>query len=287
MPELPEVEVTRRTLLKFIENKVIKNIKINNPNLRFKIPANFKKNVTGQKIIKVLRRSKYILIYLKNDYVMIAHLGMSGKFIIKNNYSKDFLKTSYYSNEFSSKHNHLEFFFSNNLKIIYNDPRRFGFFLLDKISKLDVNKFLSKLGPEPLGKDLKKDYLILKTKATQRTIKTLLMDQRFISGIGNIYANEILFLAKIKPNKISSKLSLVDIDRLHLSISKVLKRALKLGGSSIKDFKSSVGQKGRFQNEFKVYDREDLKCLRTGCSGLIARVVSQGRASFFCNECQN
>ena len=287
MPELPEVEVTRRTLLKFIENKVIKNIKINNPNLRFKIPENFKKNVTGQKIIKVLRRSKYILIYLKNDYVMIAHLGMSGKFLIKNNYSKDFLKTSYYSNEFSSKHNHLEFFFSNNLKVIYNDPRRFGFFLLDKISKLDVNKFLSKLGPEPLGKDLKKDYLILKTKATQRTIKTLLMDQRFISGIGNIYANEILFLAKIKPNKISSKLSLVDIGRLHPSIGKVLKRALKLGGSSIKDFKSSVGQKGRFQNEFKVYDREDLKCLRTGCSGLIVRVVSQGRASFFCNECQN
>jgi formamidopyrimidine-DNA glycosylase len=287
MPELPEVEVTRRTLLKFIENKVIKNIKINNPNLRFKIPANFKKNVTGQKIIKVLRRSKYILIYLKNDYVMIAHLGMSGKFLIKNNYSKDFLKTSYYSNEFSSKHNHLEFFFSNNLKVIYNDPRRFGFFLLDKISKLDVNKFLSKLGPEPLGKDLKKDYLILKTKATQRTIKTLLMDQRFISGIGNIYANEILFLAKIRPNKISSKLSLVDIERLHPSISKVLKRALKLGGSSIKDFKSSVGEKGRFQNEFKVYDREDLKCLRSGCSGLIARVVSQGRASFFCDECQN
>ena len=287
MPELPEVEVTRRTLLKFIENKVIKNIKINNPNLRFKIPANFKKNVTGQKIVKVLRRSKYILIYLKNDYVMIAHLGMSGKFLIKNNYSKDFLKTSYYSNEFSSKHNHLEFFFSNNLKVIYNDPRRFGFFLLDKISKLDVNKFLSKLGPEPLGKDLKKDYLILKTKATQRTIKTLLMDQSFISGIGNIYANEILFLAKIRPNKISSKLSLVDIERLHPSISKVLKRALKLGGSSIKDFKSSVGEKGRFQNEFKVYDREDLKCLRTGCSGLIARVVSQGRASFFCDECQN
>ena len=287
MPELPEVEVTRRTLLKFIEKKVIKNIKINNPNLRFKIPPNFKKNVTNQKVIKVLRRSKYILIYLKNDYVMIAHLGMSGKFLIKNNYSKDFLKTSYYSNEFSTKHNHLEFLFSNDLKVIYNDPRRFGFFLLDKISKLHVNKFLSKLGPEPLSKDLKKDYLILKTKATQRTIKTLLMDQRFISGVGNIYANEILFLAKIKPNKISAKLNLIDVGRLHSSIGKVLKRALKLGGSSIKDFKSSVGEKGRFQNEFKVYDREDLKCLRAGCSGLILRVVSQGRASFFCNECQN
>jgi len=287
MPELPEVEVTRRTLLKFIENKVIKNIKINNPNLRFKIPTNFKKNVIGQKVIKVLRRSKYILIYLKNDYVMIAHLGMSGKFLIKNNYSKDFLKTSYYFNEFSLKHNHIEFFFSNNLKVIYNDPRRFGFFLLDKVSKLDLNKFLNKLGPEPLGNDLKKDYLMSKTKATQRSIKTLLMDQHFISGIGNIYANEILFSAKIKPNKISSKLTLVDIERLHSSIGKVLKRALRLGGSSIKDFKSSVGLKGRFQNEFKVYDRRDLKCLRSGCSGLIARVVSQGRASFFCNECQN
>ena len=287
MPELPEVEVTRRTLLKFIENKVIENIKINNRNLRFKIPTNFKKIVIGQKIIKVLRRSKYILIYLKNDYVMIAHLGMSGKFLIKNNYSKNFLRTSYYFNEFSLKHNHIEFFFSNNLKVIYNDPRRFGFFLLDKVSKLDLNKFLNKLGPEPLGNDLKKDYLISKTKATQRSIKTLLMDQHFISGIGNIYANEILFSARIKPNKIASKLTLVDIDRLYSSIGKVLKRALKLGGSSIKDFKSSVGLKGRFQNEFKVYDRRDLKCLRSGCSGLIARVVSQGRASFFCNQCQN
>jgi formamidopyrimidine-DNA glycosylase len=287
MPELPEVEVTRRTLLKFIKNKVIKNIKINNPNLRFKVPADFKKIIIGQKIVNVSRRSKYILIYLENNYVIISHLGMSGKFLIKNNYNKDFLKTSYYSNEFSSKHNHLEFLFSNNSRVIYNDPRRFGFFALDIVPKLDINKFLRKLGPEPLGRNLKKDYLMLKTKITQRPIKTLLMDQHFISGIGNIYANEILFMAKIKPNKISSRLNLVEITRLYLSISKVLIRALKLGGSSIKDFKSLVGQKGRFQNEFKVYDREDLKCLRARCPGLIVRVVSQGRASFFCNECQN
>ena len=287
MPELPEVEVTRRTLLKFIKNKVINNIKINNPNLRFKVPADFKKIIIGQKIVNVLRRSKYILIYLENNYVIISHLGMSGKFLIINNYNKDFLKTSYYSNEFSSKHNHLEFLFSNNSRVIYNDPRRFGFFALDIVPKLDINKFLRKLGPEPLGRNLKKDYLMLKTKITQRPIKTLLMDQHFISGIGNIYANEILFMAKIKPNKISSRLNLVEITRLHLSISKVLIRALKLGGSSIKDFKSLVGQKGRFQNEFKVYDREDLKCLRARCPGLIVRVVSQGRASFFCNECQN
>ena len=287
MPELPEVEVTRRTLLKFIKNKVIENVKINNSNLRFKIPENFKKIIIGQKIVNILRRSKYILIYLNNNYVISSHLGMSGKFLIKNNRYKNFLKTSYYSKEFSSKHNHLEFIFSNNFRVIYNDPRRFGFFILDEVSKLEFNKFLNKLGPEPLGRNLKKNYLISKMKLTQRTIKTLLMDQSFISGIGNIYANEILFLAKIKPNKISSRLNLVEITRLYLSISKVLKRALKLGGSSIKDFKSLVGQKGRFQNEFKVYDREDLKCLRTRCPGLIARVVSQGRASFFCNQCQN
>ena len=287
MPELPEVEVTRRTLLKFIKNKVIENVKINNSNLRFKIPENFKKIIIGQKIINILRRSKYILIYLNNNYVIISHLGMSGKFLIKNNCYKNFLKTSYYSNELSSKHNHLEFIFSNNFRVIYNDPRRFGFFILDEASKLEFNKFLNKLGPEPLGRNLKKNYLISKMKLTQRTIKTLLMDQSFVSGIGNIYANEILFLAKIKPNKISSRLNLVEITRLYLSISKVLKRALKLGGSSIKDFKSLVGQKGRFQNEFKVYDREDLRCLRTRCPGLIARVVSQGRASFFCNQCQN
>ena len=118
MPELPEVEVTRRTLLKFIENKVIENIKINNPNLRFKIPFNFKKYVVGQKIIKILRRSKYILFFLQNNYVMISHLGMSGKFLIQNSRSKKILKTSFYYNDFFTKHNHLEFNFSKGLQMI-------------------------------------------------------------------------------------------------------------------------------------------------------------------------
>jgi formamidopyrimidine-DNA glycosylase len=287
MPELPEVEVTRKTLLKFVENKVIKNLTINNYNLRFKISSNFKKYVIGQKIIKILRRSKYILFFLQNNYVMISHLGMSGKFLIQNNRSKKILKTSFYYNDFSTKHNHLEFNFSKDLQMIYNDPRRFGFFILEKLNELNSNKFLKKLGPEPLSKDLRKDYLIKKIKKTKRTIKTLLMDQNFISGIGNIYASEILYLAKINPNKMSYKLSSTDVDRLYLAMRKVLKRAILLGGSSIKDFYSSEGQRGKFQNEFKVYGRENLNCLRVGCRGSISRVVSLGRASFFCKQCQN
>ena len=287
MPELPEVEVTRKTLLKFVENKVIKNLIINNYNLRFKIPSNFKKHVVGQRIIKILRRSKYILFFLQNNYVMISHLGMSGKFLIQNNSSKELLKTSFYYNDFSTKHNHLEFNFSKDLKMIYNDPRRFGFFILEKLDGLSSNKFLKKLGPEPLSQDLKKDYLVERIKKTKRTIKTLLMDQNFISGIGNIYASEILYLAKINPNKMSFKLSVADVGRLYVAIRKILKRAILLGGSSIKDFYSSEGQKGKFQNEFKVYGRENLKCSRTGCRGSISRVVSLGRASFFCKQCQN
>jgi formamidopyrimidine-DNA glycosylase len=287
MPELPEVEVTRKTLLKFIKNKVIKNIKIKNYNLRFKVPSNFKIKTVGQRIIKILRRAKYIIFVLENNYAIISHLGMSGKYLIKNESSNNLLKTSFYFDNFSTKHNHLEFFFSKGLKMIYNDPRRFGFFLLEKYENINSNKFIKKLGPEPLSANLKKDYLFKKIKSTNRSIKNLLMDQSFISGIGNIYANEILFLSKINPNKISSNLKLEQIASLNGSIRKVLKKAIKFGGSSIKDFYSSEGQKGQFQNEFKVYDREDLRCTRSGCSGLISRVVSLGRATFFCNRCQN
>ena len=171
--------------------------------------------------------------------------------------------------------------------MIYNDPRRFGFFILEKLNELNFNKFLKKLGPEPLSNGLRKDYLIKKIKKTKRNIKTLLMDQKFISGIGNIYASEILYLAKINPNKISYKLSFTDVERLYLATKKILKRAILLGGSTIKDFYSSKGQKGKFQNEFRVYGRENLKCLRVGCDGSISRVVSQGRVSFFCKQCQN
>lgn len=179
MPELPEVEVTRRTLLKFIKNKVIENVKINNYNLRFKIPENFKKIIIGQKIVNILRRSKYILIYLKNNYVIISHLGMSGKFLIKNNCYKNFLKTSYYSNEFSSKHNHLEFIFSNNFRVIYNDPRRFGFFILDEVSKLEFNKFLNKLGPEPLGRNLKKKLSNIKNEINTKDYQDFIDGSKF------------------------------------------------------------------------------------------------------------
>ena len=149
---------------------------------------------------------------------MISHLGMSGKFLIQNSRSKKILKTSFYYNDFFTKHNHLEFNFSKGLQMIYNDPRRFGFFILEKLNELNSNKFLKKLGPEPLSNSLRKDYLIKKIKKTKRNIKTLLMDQKFISGIGNIYASEILYLAKINPNKISYKLSFRDQTR-HLYLN--------------------------------------------------------------------
>ncbi len=285
MPELPEVEITKRILSKHSVNKVIKDIEVRNDNLRYKVSSDFIKIIKGSKIKKILRRSKYILFYLDNNYVVIAHLGMSGKILLQLNNSNNLLKTSFYFDNAFSKHDHLEFIFSDNTKMIYNDPRRFGFFILDKLSNLKKNKFLRKLGPEPFNKIIQKETTnkMLKSK---KNIKNLLMDQTFMSGIGNIYANEILFASSINPNRISSNLNNYETQNLFKNIKIILKKAIKLGGSSIKDFKYLDGKSGKFQNEFKVYNKENLKCPRKGCNGIISRVVSVGRATFFCIKCQ-
>ena len=286
MPELPEVEVVRRSLNKKINQKRIKNVIVTNRNLRFKIPFNFERLLKKQKVIKIDRFSKYIILYLSNNCYCLIHLGMSGTIHIVKNNKKKFLTNSsfYHSPILPEKHNHVEIIFTN-LKIIYNDPRRFGFFEIIENSSL-LKKRFEHLGPEPFQPKFNLRYVISFFKGKKKNIKNFLLDQTFVSGIGNIYANEILFYCKLNPNKKVYLLKKKDCKKIIDISNKVLFDAIKKGGSSIKDFKNLSGKKGTFQKNFKVYERTGLNCKRFKCQGIIKKKIITNRSSFFCNMCQ-
>jgi len=286
MPELPEVEIVRQSLNKKIKQKKVKKVIIRNRNLRLKIPLNFSSFFFNKKIIKVGRFSKYLIIYLpKNNYCLI-HLGMSGTIHIVNNKSVNkFTNTSFYNSPFlPKKHNHVELVFDN-FKIIYNDPRRFGFFQLVK-SNSDLIKRFNHLGPEPFDKNFNLNYVYNFFKGKNKDIKNFLLDQKFVSGIGNIYASEILFLSKVNPFKKAKLLSKKECQKIIINSRKILLKAISMGGSSIRDFKDTLGLKGGFQNEFKVYQQEGIECKNIGCSDLIRKKIISNRSTFFCDSCQ-
>ena len=286
MPELPEVEVVRQSLNKKIKQKKVKKVIVRNKNLRFKIPSGFSNFLKDKKIIKVGRFSKYIILHLSNNSYCLIHLGMSGTIHIINNKKKYFLtNTSFYSYpQLPKKHNHIEIILKN-LKVIYNDPRRFGFFQIVENLEL-LKKRFAHLGPEPFDKRFNLDYLLSFFKKKEKNIKNFLLDQRFVSGIGNIYASEILFLCKINPNKKAHLLKKNDCKKIIIYSNKVLHDAIKKGGSSIMNFKNTLGIKGNFQKNFKVYDREGLKCKHNTCNGVIKKKNISNRSTFFCNICQ-
>tara|TARA_B100001027_G_scaffold140199_1_gene97468 strand:+ start:145 stop:1008 length:864 start_codon:yes stop_codon:yes gene_type:complete len=286
MPELPEVEIVRQSLDKNIKQKKVKKVIIRNRNLRFKIPLNFKNFLINQKIIKVDRFSKYLIFSLSNKKYCLLHLGMSGTIHLLHNNKKNFLtNTSFYSSPILPlKHNHVEIIFSD-LKFIYNDPRRFGFFqVLDNIDLL--KKRFSKLGPEPFSSSFNLNYLTSFLKGKKKNIKNFLLDQNFVSGIGNIYASEILFLSSINPNKKGFLLKKKDLKKIIINSKKVLSIAIKKGGSSVRDFKNIYGKKGSFQKEFNVYEREGQNCKKIKCYGIIKKKIISNRSTFFCNFCQ-
>ena len=286
MPELPEVEIVRQSLNKKIQQKKVKKVIIRNKNLRLKIPSNFKTYFLNKKIIKVGRFSKYLIIYLPKDNYCLIHLGMSGTIhIVKNKSANKFTNTSFYNSPFlPKKHNHVELIFEN-FKIIYNDPRRFGFFQLIK-NNADLVKRFSHLGPEPFDKNFNLNYVCDFFKDKNKDIKNFLLDQKFVSGIGNIYASEILFLSKINPFKKVKLLSKKECQKIIINSRKILLKAISKGGSSIRDFKDTSGSKGGFQNEFKVYQQEGLRCKNIGCSDFIRKKIISNRSTFFCDSCQ-
>ncbi len=195
MPELPEVEVVKKSLKKKIEKKIIKEIDIYDGNLRYKVKKNHIKQIIGLKILKIERKSKYLIFYFQKNLVMLVHLGMTGKFFIstKNRLNQ---KTSFYydiDQVKDKKYNRIVFKLSHKINLIYNDVRKFGFIKIDKIENLSNNSHLSQLGPEPLHKNFNYIYFINYCQNRERSVKNLLMDQKFVSGLGNIYVNEILF----------------------------------------------------------------------------------------------
>ena len=286
MPELPEVEVVRQSLDKKIKQKKVKKVIIRNRNLRIKIPSNFANLLKNQKIIKVERFSKYLIMVLSNKSYCLLHLGMSGTVHLINLKKKSLTTNASFYNSLilPKKHNHVEILFRN-FKVVYNDPRRFGFFQIINNSYL-LKKRFAHLGPEPFDSKFSLNYVSSFFKGKKRNIKNILLDQKFVSGIGNIYASEILFLCKINPIKKVCLLKKKDYLKIIFYSKKVLLNAIKKGGSSIRDFKNISGNKGYFQRDFKVYERENLNCKSYKCKGIIKRKVISNRSTFFCNSCQ-
>ena len=271
MPELPEVEIVRQSLNKKIKQKKVIKVIVRNRNLRFKIPVNFESFLKGRKIIEVKRFSKYLIFCFSREKYCLLHLGMSGTVHLVNDNQRHLLtNTSFYNSPtLPTKHNHVEIIFKN-LRIIYNDPRRFGFFQILKNSLLLKKKFAN-LGPEPFQLEFNYEYLFSFFKGKSKNIKNFLLDQNFVSGIGNIYASEILFLCKLDPNKKADFLKRKDCKKIVFNSRKVLNKAIKNGGSTIRDFKNISGKKGNFQKNFNVYDREGLSCKRFNCKGIIKK----------------
>ena len=286
MPELPEVEIVRQSLDKKIKQKTIKKVIIRNKNLRFPIPKNFSTFLKNKKIAKVDRFSKYLIINFKSSGFCLIHLGMSGTIhVLSKKQKSKFTNTSFYHSPIlPNKHNHIELIF-NSLKVIYNDPRRFGFFELIETYD-DLKNRLKNLGPEPFNSEFNLNYVFKYFKGKNKSIKNFLLDQKFVSGIGNIYASEILFLSKINPFKKASLLSIDDCKKIILNSKKVLSKAIKKGGSSIRDFKDASGILGNFQKEFNVYQQEGLRCKTRGCNGIIKKKIISNRSTFFCVSCQ-
>ena len=286
MPELPEVEIVRQSLNKKIKQKKVKKVIIRNRNLRFKIPFDFNDYFENKKIIKVERFSKYLIVYLPKDIFCLIHLGMSGTIHIVNKKKfKIATNTSFYNSPFlPKKHNHVELIFSD-FKVVYNDPRRFGFFQLIR-NNLELKKRFNHLGPEPFNKKFNLDYVYNYFKGKNKDIKNFLLDQKFVSGIGNIYASEILFLCKINPFKKVRLLTKQECKKIIINSKKILLKAIKKGGSSIRDFKDISGSKGSFQNEFRVYQQQGNRCKNLGCITVIKKKIISNRSTFFCDSCQ-
>ena len=270
MPELPEVETTVKGLSVILHQK-ISNVKIHTKKLRFKIPYNIINILRNSKISNLRRIAKYIIIDLDIDYSLVIHLGMSGRLkTVSSTYKR-------------MKHDHFILHFRNKNTLIYNDPRKFGFIDIVKTKDLHKLKYIMSLGVDALSPDLNAQMIFKKISKSEVPIKQILLNQKLIAGIGNIYASEILFDSKISPLKLGKDIEISLIMKLIKSIRKILRKAIKYGGSSIRDYRSTDGTLGNFQTNFKVYDKEGKKI----GSDEVKKIVQYGRSTFYCPKLQN
>ena len=294
MPELPEVETVARGLARVMEGARFARVRLNRADLRFPFPTGFADRLTGQRIDAVGRRAKYILAHLSGGDVLLMHLGMSGRFII-DDASEAVRPGRFYHDTLAGTgddpHAHVEFDLETGTRIIYSDPRRFGIMDLFARSQLTEHKLLKQLGIEPLGNELSGAFLNHVLRGRQTPLKAALLDQRIVAGIGNIYACEALYRARLSPRRLARTITsaagaTARTVLLAQTIRDVLTDAVAAGGSSLRDYVQTDGELGYFQHTFQVYDREDEPCARPECAGTVRRIVQSGRSTFFCPRCQ-
>lgn len=282
MPELPEVETVRRGLAPVMEGAIIARADVNRPDLRWPFPRNMSERLSGARIERLRRRSKYILADLSTGESLLVHLGMSGRMLI----SGAKLGAFTHDHPAPEKHDHVVFHMDNGARVTFNDPRRFGAMDLLETATAESHKLLASIGPEPLGNAFDEAYLVAALAGKASPIKTALLDQRIVAGLGNIYVCEVLYRAGLSPKRKAGKIAKTRVAALVPIIRQVLNEAIEAGGSSLKDFRQADGDLGYFQHSFDVYGREGEPCRTADCANTVARAVQSGRSSFYCPTCQ-
>jgi formamidopyrimidine-DNA glycosylase len=296
MPELPEVETVKRGLEPVLRGQKLAHIALRRADLRFPFPPDFAATLNGATVLGLVRRAKYILIDLDNGHSLIVHLGMTGRFTVLKasgavtNLGEFYFETG--SGETADgPHDHVVLTLGNGLRIVYNDPRRFGMMDITHTATLHEHKLLRNIGVEPLGNELSGAYLATKFRSKKAPLKAALLDQNIIAGLGNIYVCEALHRAKLSPKRLAGSLVKAKshdprLNELVRHIKDILNDAIRAGGSTLQDFAGADGEKGSYQQRFSAYDREGEPCDNNGCAGQIKRIVQSGRSTFYCSTCQ-
>ena len=265
-----------------MEGRIIARAEVNRPDLRWPFPEDMAARLTGKRVTALRRRSKYILADLDSGETLLIHLGMSGRMLVSGQKVGEF----HHPHPAPAKHDHVVLHMDNGVRVTFNDARRFGAMDLMPTAAQEDHWLIRDIGPEPLGNAFHEDYLISRLKGRNTPIKSALLDQRLMAGLGNIYVCEVLFRTGIHPARKAGRISAARVASLVPAIRQVLEEAIAAGGSSLRDYRQSDGELGYFQHGFQVYDREGQACLTPGCDATIRRIVQSGRSSFFCPQCQ-
>jgi len=294
MPELPEVETVRRGLQPVMEGARIVSVETRRPDLRFPFPPNFAKRLSGKKIVSLGRRAKYLTAEIESGPLLICHLGMSGSFRIEEDDSATTPGVFHHERSKAASHDHVVFHLASprgkKSRVVFNDPRRFGFMLF--ADEKNEHPMLADLGVEPTGNALDGALLSDLLRGKKAPLKAALLDQTLIAGLGNIYVSEALWRAGLSPRRLAGTIVTGNgkvserAERLASAIRAVIADAIEAGGSSLRDYIHADGSLGYFQHSFSVYDREGEPCRKQGCKGTIARIVQSGRSTFYCPVCQ-
>ncbi|MGB3690023.1 MAG: bifunctional DNA-formamidopyrimidine glycosylase/DNA-(apurinic or apyrimidinic site) lyase [Jannaschia helgolandensis] len=287
MPELPEVETVRRGLAPALDGARLARVDVNRPDLRWPFPDRMADRLRGATIRALGRRSKFLLLHLDTGETLIVHLGMSGRMVVDDLSAPTGIQPGTFRRDagWHPQHDHVVFH-TDRHRVTFNDARRFGAMDLWPTDDLENHRLIAKLGPEPLGNTFNDAHLIAAFRGRNTPVKSALLDQRIVAGLGNIYVSEALHRAGIAPKRRAGRIAAPRVAALVPIIRDVLDEAIRAGGSSLRDHRQADGTLGYFQHSFRVYDREGLPCPTPGCDGAIRRIVQSGRSSFFCGVCQ-